>query len=345
MAGDEQPTNSVHLSRRAFLHRVSLGLASVVAVSQTACGIVASPPKMRRIGYLDLAPSDSHIVELAAFRDELRGLGYFEGQNLGIEERYAEGDGDLPAKAAELAALGLAVVIAFGTTAIEAANANIAPPMPIVMASCSDPQGAQFVDTLAHPGGRITGLTSLAPRLTGKRLQLLLEALPRVQRVGYFWNSKNDGDRKERETIVSAAATLQVELVSLDVFGLAQTISSLFTAAVDQRVDALITFASGLINNNGKEIVRRAAEQRLPAIYAQRNFVTAYGGLMAYGPDYPSMYRRAAVFVTKLLQGASPATLPVETPRRFELVVGRAATQALRLEFPRDFLDQVDGVS
>lgn len=331
--------------RRTFLQRLARLCLPTAALILAGCDGKPGPPSPR-IGYLDSGSPGSRPAELSAFRDQLRQLGYLEGQTIAIEYGYADGDASrLAQKAADLARLDLAAIVAFGTQAIQAArDATEGSATPIIMASSSDPVGSGLVDSLARPGGRITGLTSNAPQLTGKRLQLLREAYPHAFRVGYFWDSTNPGDREEQARLEAAAQTLAVKLIPLDVQGSARGIRAACSKAVDERSEALITFASGIINNNPEPIVGCAEERGLPAIYAQRDFVTEHGGLMAYGPSYPDMYRRAAVFLDKVLKGAKPALLPVEKPARFMLVVNMEAAQLLRFDIPRSILVQVDEV-
>ena len=276
----------------------------------------------------------------------MRDLGYVEGQTIALDYRYAGGTAErLNDLARDLAGLKLEAIVAFGTQAIKAVRkATEGSPTPIIMASSSDPVWSKFVASLAAPGGQITGLTSHAPQLTGKRLQLLREAFPHVSRVGYLWDSQNSGDQEERVQIGAAAERLGVQLIPLDLQGTRQSFRAVFAQAVEERAEALITFASGIINNNPEPIVSFAAEHALPAMYAQREFVTEHRGLMAYGPSYPDMYRRAAVYVDKILKGAKPAQLPVEKARRFKLVVGRQTAQALQFAIPRSLLVQVDEV-
>ena len=333
------------LDRRAFLRWLARLCLPVSALLLSGCGN-PPPPPFRRIGYLDSGSPGSRPAELDAFRDQLRELGYVEGATIAIEYRYAGGDASrLPPLAADLARLNLDAIVAYGTQAIEATrDATRSSTIPIIMASASDPVGSKLVESLARPGGRITGLTSSAAQLTGKRLQLLREAFPRVSLVAYFWDSTNPGDREEQLRLGAAAQTLAVQLISLDIQGSARSFRAVFTKAVDERAEALITFASGIINNNPEPIVSFAAERSLPAIYAQRDFVTEHGGLMAYGPSYPDMYRRAAVMLDKILSGARPAVLPVEKPRRFTLLVNRQTARALPFDIPRALLVQVDEV-
>jgi putative ABC transport system substrate-binding protein len=336
--------------RRAFLRRLARLSLLAVGLPASACRDPASPvagaPRLRRIGYLDPGAPGSRPAELRAFRDQLRELGYVEGDTIAIEYRFAGGDATRLAKlAADLGALKLGAIVAFGTRAIqEIRDATRSSGVPIIMASSSDPVGSGLVESLPRPGGRITGLTSSAAELTGKRLQLLREAFPQASRVGYFWDSTNKGDYEERRRLEAAAAILGTRLISLDLRGTTRNFRAVLARAIDERAEAVITFASGIINNSPEPIVDFAAARSLPGMYAQREFVTEHGGLMAYGPSYPAMYQRAAVFIDKVLRGARPAELPVEKPRRFKLIINLQTARAFGFAIPRALLAQVDEV-
>ncbi len=330
--------------RRGFLAQlIKLG---ALAITLPIASCSQSSARFRKIGYLDTGSPGARPAELRAFQDQLHDLGYVEGQTIGIDYRYADSvAGKLPSLAEELAGLNLDAIVAYGTQAIEAArNATASSRVPIIMASSSDPVGSKLVESLARPGGRITGLTSTAPLLTGKRLQLLHEAFPAVSRIGYFWDSTNSGDNDERARLEEAAGAWGARLISLDLRGATQNFRTVLATAQDAGVEALMTFASGIINNNPEPIVEFATARGLPAIYAQQDFVTNHGGLMAYGPRYVDLYQRAAVFVDKVLKGTPPSQLPVEKPRRFELVINRQAAGSIGFALPRTLLVQVDKV-
>lgn len=339
------------LFRRRQGRRRVLGQLTQVVVTISGAGLVASceylspaePPATRvpRIGYLDPGTRESSAYDLGGFRDGLAELGY---HTVELVDLYSEGDDQrLGALADELIALNPHVILAFGTDAISAVKERTGT-VPIVMAASSDPVGTGLVSSLPQPGGNITGLTSIAPLLTGKRLQLLRQAFPHVTQVAYMLNPDARGDRTERRVIQNAY--LQLGVAHLDPIEV--THSSQFQNAIEKAVaggaQALITFASGLLNRNPQPIVEAATKYGLPAIYAQSTFVTQYGGLMAYGPDYRDMYRRSAVFVDKILRGHAPAELPVERPRRFTLLLNRTAVQAQGLTVSGSFLAQVDEV-
>jgi putative ABC transport system substrate-binding protein len=343
-------------SRRCFLRRLAgLAVSLQGGLLLGGCGSSplagARPERLPRIGYLDPSSKESSEDELAAFRDEFRGLGYADRY---LEERYADNgqqpqlsEAELQQRLAdyadELIAQQPDAIVAYGSRATRTLKERTST-VPIVMAASSDPAGTGLVATLAQPEGNVTGLTSIAPQLTGKRLQLLREAFPEVRRIAYLMNPANEGDRGERDEIekvhlqLGADAVLRVEVAD------PSQIAPHLDQALAAGAQALITIASDIINRNPLPVVEFATKHRLPAMYALRDFVTSHGGLMAYGPDYQDMYRRAAVFVDKILKGRTPAELPVEKPRRFTLVVNQTAAQTQGLVLPRSFLTQVDEV-
>lgn len=334
-------------SRREFLRRLAaLGL-SAAGFAVAGCGGPSSrapgPAKIPLVGYLDSRRSDSSVGELDAFRGELRELGYAEGQAIAIEYRYADGDSSrLPRLAAELVEYDLDVIVAFGTQANTAAKAETSS-IPIVMAVTSDPVRTGLVASLARPGGNVTGSTSNAPQLAGKRLELLKELVPSVSRVAVLWDPSNRGDISEWEATQDAAKRLGMHPpMSLEVTAPGEFVD-VFHRAVAERTQALVPLASSLIIDHRIEIVKFTSVTRLPAIFSQSEFVEA-GGLMSYGPNYRDLYRRAAVFVDKILKGARPADLPVEKAQRYTLVVNLRTAQALGLTIPRALRVQVDEV-
>lgn len=333
-------------SRRRFMAQLAaLMTAASGAMLVGGCEYPASAesrvPRVPRIGYLDPGAAGSSDDELAGFQDELRERGHraFE-----LDARYSDGDDRRLADLAdELIRSGPHVILAFGTDAISAAKARTAT-VPIVMAASSDPVGTGLIESLAQPGGNVTGLTSIAPQLTGKRLQLLTQAFPEVRRVAYLVNPNSQGDQEEERQIIAAHRQLGVDRLLPVAVTAPNQLRPQLEQAVANGAEALVTFASGIINRNPLPIVEFMNRHRLPAMYAQSAFVVQHGGLMAYGPDYGDMYRRAAVFVDKILRGRTPADLPVERPRRFTLLVNRKAVEAQGLVISRPFLAQVDEV-
>ena len=318
---------------------------SVVAFALTiAATLAAAEPqpagKVPRIGFL--SPGIAASAPNAAFRQGLRELGYVEGQNILVEYRWGDGDtARLPALAAELVRLRVQVLVTSSNPATLAAMQTHSK-IPIVFAASSDPVANGLVASLAHPAGNVTGLSLVSPELSGKRLQLLQETLPRLTRIVLLWDAGNIGmaDRV-RETEAAArqlGVTLHVEWVR-DLAGLDRAFATLAQA----RPDAFLTTVEPYTGDHRQRIVAFAAQQRLPAMYEERGFVDA-GGLMAYGPSLAANYRRTAAYVDKILKGAKPADLPVEQPTKFELVVNLKTAKALGVTMPQSILVRADEV-
>lgn len=322
--------------------------ATAIFVLALVLSLVAAPlaadaqqaGKVPRIGFL--SPGNATSVPTDAFRQGLRELGYVEGQNLVVVYRWADGDtARLPALAGELVRLRVDVLVAATNPAVLAAR-RATSTIPIVFAASSDPVGTGLVASLAHPGGNVTGLSLVTPELSGKRLQLLRETLPQLARVALLWNAGDPG-MADRVTETKAAArqlgvTLHVEWVR-DLAGLDRAFATLAQA----RPDAFLTTVEPFTGDHRQRIVAFAAQQRLPAMYEERDFVDA-GGLMAYGPNLAANYRRAATYVDKILKGTKPADLPVEQPTRFELVINLKTAQALGLTIPQSVLIRAEEV-
>jgi ABC-type uncharacterized transport system substrate-binding protein len=274
-----------------------------------------------------------------AFQEGLRELGYVEGQNIVIERRWAGGDPDrLPALATDLVRLKVDVIFAGGGTidAVKRATGTI----PIVFMTEGDPVESGFVASLARPGGNITGLTVLADELAGKRLELLKEAIPRISRIAVLRHSTSDVSHLRATE--AAAPSLRLQLQILEVKE-PKDFDSAFRAAKEGRADALIELPSSFLSTHKKPLVDLAATSRLPAIWEHSLFAEA-GGLMAYGPNLPELYRRAATYVDKILKGAKPSDLPVEQPTKFELVINLKTAKALGLTIPESVLIRADEV-
>jgi putative ABC transport system substrate-binding protein len=300
------------------------------------------PKKVPRIGFLGGASASFYAARTNAFRQGLNELGYTEGKNIDIEYRYAEGKFDrLPDLAAELVGLKLDVIVAAPTPSVLAAKKASAT-TPIVFASVVDPVASGLVASLARPGGNITGLTILGPELSGKRLELLKEVLPKVTRVAALWNSANPAQELIWKEMQAAAQELRLQLQSLEVRS-ANDFDIAFKAALRERAQALIPSGEPLINTQLKRIVEFAAKNRLPAMYAGPEVVDA-GGLMSYAPNYTDQYRRAAVYVDKILKGAKPADLPVEQPTKFEFVINLKTAKQIGLTIPPNVLARADRV-
>jgi ABC-type uncharacterized transport system substrate-binding protein len=296
--------------------------------------------KVPRIGYLTGATPDGQTARIESFRQGLRELGYVEGKNITVEYRYAEGKLDrLPALAAELVRLKVDVIVTGGgniTSVAKEATATI----PIVMSQDSDPVGNGFVASLARPGGNITGLSSLAPEIRGKQLELLKEIIPKLSRVAVFGTSTPTTSRL-RETDVAAGA-FKVTLQYLAVLS-PKDIETAFQAAGKGRADAVLVLTGPIFNSHRTRITKLAVKSRLPAIYSNSQYVVD-GGLMTYGASLPDLDRRVATYVDKILKGAKPADLPIEQPKKFELIINLKAAKQIDLTIPPNVLVRADRV-
>jgi putative ABC transport system substrate-binding protein len=272
----------------------------------------------------------------------LRELGYVEGKNIIIEWRYGEGKLDrLPALAAELVRFKVDIIVTSGGTPTRAAK-EATSTIPIVMAQDSDPVGSGYVASLASPGGNITGLSSLAPELGGKRLELLKEIVPKLSRVAVLGTSTNPGYAQVLKEIELVAKAFRVKLQYLDVLSF-KDIETAFRAAGKERVDAVLLLVSLVLNAQRKQIVELAVKNRLPAIYYTAEWVED-GGLLSYGVSFTDLYRRAATYVDKILKGRTPADLPVEQPMKFEFIVNLKAAKQIGLTIPPNVLVRADKV-
>src|SRR5262245_20477930 len=290
------------------------------------------PPKVQRLGYLTANSSSVEMPRLDAFRRGLRALGHVEGQNIVIEYRFTDGKFDrLPELAAELVRLKVDVLIANTTNAALAAK-NATGTIPIFFIGVSDPVAAGLVDSFARPGGNITGLTNIAPVLSGKRLELLKETVPKLTRVAVLWDPHNPGSVPQWNESQLAARELGLQLHSMEVSS-ANKYESAFKEATKAGSTALAVTLNPLANSNQKRIVDLAAKSRLPAIYARGEFVDN-GGLMSYAPSFAADGRDAARLVDKILKGTRPADLPVEQPTKFELLINLKTAKALGLTIP-----------
>ncbi len=324
--------------------RTRVFTALILAVAAAGPSVNAQQvSKIAKIGYL--APSTpasvAHLVE--AFRQGLRELGYVEGKTVVLEARYAEARVErLPELARELVGLKVDVIVA-STDAVIAAVKRETRTIPIVMAPSSDPVGSGFVASLARPGGNVTGLSAISPELSGKRLELLREVVPGLSRVAFLWNPDVRGNLFDYKETEGAARSLRLELQSVEV-SRAEDLDRAFSAITNQRAQALVLPAGNLIGfSNLGRITSFAQRNRLPTIFSQREYVDA-GGLMSYGPSSSGMFRRAAVYVDKILKGAKPADLPVEQPTQFELVISLKTAKALGLTIPQSLLQRADEV-
>ena len=320
---------------------IFLALCSLLLAPCSAAD-AQQPKKVPRIGYLTGPSLSANAERIEAFRQGLGELGYIEGKNINIEWRTAEGKPDrLSALAAELVRLKVDVIVTTGPTPTRAAK-QATVTIAIVMAQDIDPVGTGFVASLARPGGNITGLSALAPEISGKQLEFLGEILPRLSRVAVLWASSNPGNVKQLGETERAAGALRLQLQYLDVLG-PKDIEPAFRAASKGRADAVLVLQSGVVIAHRAEIPELAIKNRLPAIYPRSEFVID-GGLMSYGASFTEMDRRAATYVDKILKGAKPADLPVEQPKKFEFVINLKAAKQIGITIPPNVLARADKV-
>ena len=300
------------------------------------------PKKVPRIGFLGGSSASAYSSFIEAFRQGLRDLGYEDGQNIAIDYRYGEGKRDrLPGLSMDLVRLKVDAIVVSGALAISALK-NATKTVPIVMTTVEDPVAQGFVASLARPGGNITGLTNLAPELSGKRLELLKETFSKISRVAVLWDPSTPGSVVTFKETQVVAPALGVQLQSLEVRS-PNDFQGAFRAATTERAGALIVLQSLLTNAHRQRIVDLAVNNRLPSMYTQTEYVEV-GGLMSYAPSYTDIYRRAATYVDKILKGTKPADLPVEQPMKFELVINLKTAKQIGLTIPPNVLARADRV-
>jgi len=298
------------------------------------------PKKVPRIGYLDPASPEASLRQIEALRKGLADLGYVEGQNIGIEYRYADGKRNLLSTAAsELVQRQVDVIVTGSTPGVEAAK-NATNTIPIIFATIGDPVRSGLIESLARPGGNITGLTIFSPELGGKRLELLKESFPKITRVAFIWSTMNPGfSFAEAE---AAGKPLGVEVQSVQIRDV-EDIESAFEKVRKMGSQAFTTAPDPVMRLNRRKLLDFAAKNRLPAMYGTLDFVDA-GGLMSYAPNTIDLYRRAAVYVDKVLKGAKPADLPVEQPVKFEFVINLKTAKQIGVTIPPNVLVRADKV-
>jgi putative ABC transport system substrate-binding protein len=314
------------MRRREFITLIGgVGAWSLAARAQ-------QPGKLPHIGILWPNPLAASGHFLAAFRQGLSDLGYIEGHNMTIDFRSAEGMAErLPGLAAELVHLPVDVILTATSPTIRAAQ-HATRTIPIVMGNSQDPVSEGFVASLARPGGNITGLTLFSPDLASKRLQLLKEVVPGLNRVAMLWNADDPALGLSFRETMDAAQTLRLEVRSVAVRDLTD-LDSAFETMKGERGTAVIVLEDVLTFRYRTEIAKRANSSKLPAMYGLREYAEA-GGLIAYGPNLSQMYRQAATYVDKILKGANPADLPVEQPTKFELIFNRKTASLIDLKLP-----------
>jgi ABC-type uncharacterized transport system substrate-binding protein len=308
-----------------FMVLLTLGVLGVpLAASQQ------QTQTMPRIGVLTSGSLASDAAWLEAFRQGLHELGYVEGHSISIEYRYGEGKTErYPALVTELVQRHVAVLVVGGATATRAAT-QVTTLLPLVMTNVTDPVALGLVASLARPGGNLTGVSNLAPELGGKRLELLKELVPQLARVAALGDPSSPSHAPQWRETERAARLFGVQVHSVEVREPNPDFAGAFAAITRERADALLTLAQPLIEVYQQQIADFTVTQRLPAIFHRRGFVDA-GGLMSYGANAADLYRRAATFVDKILQGAKPAELPVEQPVKFDLVINLKTAKALGL--------------
>jgi putative ABC transport system substrate-binding protein len=295
------------------------------------------PAKLPRIGILG---NEVGGPPWEAFRQGMRDLGYVDGRNVTMDSRWSEGRTDrLPALALELVQVNVDVIVASGTQAIRAAK-EATSTIPIVMTVSAYPDKIGLVESLARPGGNVTGLSNVSPDLMGKRFQLLKEIAPKVSRVAVLWNPSSPVEPNGFRETQAAAAVAGVTIQSIEV-RTPEDYTAAFAAMTAGRVDALFPFGNPVNFKNRQLIVDFASTSRLPSLYDEKLFVDS-GGLLSYGPSFIDLFRRAATYVDKILKGAKPADLPVEQPIKFELVINLKTAKALGLTIPQSLLLRAD---
>jgi putative ABC transport system substrate-binding protein len=323
------------MDRRQLL--VVLGKGALAA--PLAC-FAQQQGKVWRVGMLETISMAANTANLGAFRQGMRERGFVEGRNLVIEYRSADGRGErFPELATELVQMNVDLVVTRGTPAAVAAK-NATRSIPVVMASIGDP--LTVVASLSRPGGNVTGLSSLTSDLEAKRIELLRELVPTAARIAALYDMGNPVFTSRWKEIEAVTHSLGIQAQLLDARKV-EDFAPLFDLAIKERADGLVVGQDGLLQANRHVIAEFAAKHRLPAIYVSRDFIDA-GGLIAYGPSYPDLYRRAATYVDKILKGAKPGDLPIEQPTTFELLINLKAAKALALAIPQALLLRADEV-
>src|SRR6266542_1830088 len=315
---------------------VLLAVAVIAEAQQTG--------KVPRIGFLDGSTASGSAVLVEAFRQELLKMGWIEGKNITIEYRFAEQRRErVPELAADLVGLKVDLIVTSGTPPATAAKKATAA-IPIVMTNVGDPVGAGLIVSLARPGSNVTGLSSLGIELNTKRLEILKDAVSKLGRVGLLWpHGATVGVELQLKEIRPATVSLKLKLEEIETQLDAKGLESAFQTAKQKQVGAIMTQAGSRFVAEKKRIVELAGKYRLPAMYPQKEFVDE-GGLMSYGADYDDLYRRAAVYVDKILKGAKPADLPVQQATKFEFVINLKAAKQIGLTIPGRVLERANKV-
>lgn len=328
------------MRRRELLYLVAC--TAVLPFAGPSAAQAQQATKIPRIGYMGNSNATLEANLVGPFREGLRALGYEEGRNIQIEYRWAEGNySRFPRLVAELLAAKVGVIVTAGTPAALAVK-HATTTVPLVMVAVGDPVGTGIVPSLARPGGNITGLSSIAPDLEGKRLELLREIVPKLVHVAVFWNPANAFHAVSMKQAHSAATTLQIKLLPLAVRK-TEDLDGAFSMILKEQPEALLILADRVFLHDRGLMMDFATKNRLPSVNAYHELVEA-GGLMSYGPSYEDMHRRAAIYVDKILKGVKPGDLPVEQPSKFILIVNRKAAKAIGVKIPDSFLLRADQV-
>ena len=294
-----------------------------------------------RVGFISGLAPDVMKSRVEAFRQGLKERGYTEGKNIIVEYRWAQGRRErLVPLATELVGLNPKAIVTAGpglTRIFHDAKVST----PVVMAFAPDPLGSGFVSSLARPGGNITGLSSAAPEVSGKQVDLLRQIVPKVSRIGVMWDSKEPGNDKTRRELERAANLIGAKVIALDQQAY-RKIEDIFEG-VDTSVDALVVLTNAVVVARRPLLIRLAAQARVPTMWPHADFVEE-GGLITYATNVDDLFRRAAIYVDKILRGAKPGDLPVEQPYKFDLVINVKAAQAIGLTIPVDLLSRADRV-
>jgi putative tryptophan/tyrosine transport system substrate-binding protein len=335
----------LNVRQQAVIHSKKLKFIAyaLCAMLFALCSTVEAQQQARipKIGWLGVRPAASDTGR-ELFGREFRALGYVEGKNIIFEYRSAEDKLDrLPALADELVRLRVDVLLASLTPAAVAAK-NATRTIPIVFHGGFDPVALGLVDSLARPGGNVTGFTAIAPALIGKRLELLKETIPKLSRLAVLWDPQNPGSAQQWKESQLPARELSLQLYSIEVSS-ADKFESGFKEAINARTAALAVMASPFFYSNQKQLTDLAIKNRLPVTYPRPDFVES-GGLMSYGADRFEPFRRAALMVDKILKGAKTADLPVEQPTKFELMINLKAAKQIGLTIPPNVLARADRV-
>ena len=314
----------------------------LVAVVLLAAGVIAhaqQPSKVLRIGYITLSSLAANSARRDAFLEGLHKLGYIEGQNVIIEYRYADSRADrLPELAAELVRLKVDIIVAGGTQ-VNLVAKKATSTIPIVMLNSDDPLGSGLVESLARPGGNVTGLSTISQELSGKRLELFKESFPKIRRIAIIWYSGSEPTFRETQ---AAARDLGFKIQAVQVRA-PEDLDNAFAAIAKEHPEGLFPATSAFMSANRKKIIAFAAKNRLPAMYSNVEYVDD-GGLMSYAANILDLHRRAAVYVDKIAKGAKPTDLPVEQPMKFEFVVNLQAAKQIGLTIPPNLLVRADRV-